>query len=78
MKTRVLEILAGVDDRMGVHDFRMVPSGGHTNLIFDITLPCQLLGQEKSIKKELDRQLNDGSPVTYYTVVTFDPEAFNQ
>ena len=78
MKTRVLEILTGVDNRMGVHDFRMVPSGGHTNLIFDITLPCQLVGQEKSIKKELDRQLNDGSPVTYYTVVTFDPEAFNQ
>ena len=78
MRERVGGILRGIDDRLGVHDFRMVASGGHTNLIFDITLPCSLTGQEKEIKKELDTQLNEGSQVTYYTVITFDPDTFNQ
>ena len=49
-----------------------------TNLIFDVTLPLRLTGQEKRIKNELDEQLNAGSPITYYTVITFDPESFNQ
>ncbi len=74
---RVCDILKDLDPRLGVHDFRMVASGGHTNLIFDIALPISLSGQEKSIKKELDRRLNEGSDITYYTVITFDPEAFN-
>lgn len=78
MKNRVCQILKAMDERLGVHDFRMVASGGHTNLIFDIVLPCQLSGEEKRVKKELDRQLNEGSSVTYYTVVNFDLEAFNQ
>jgi len=78
MKLRVCEILQDMDARLGVHDFRMVASGGHTNLIFDIVLPCQLTGQEKRIKKELDARLNENAPITYYTVITFDPESFNQ
>ncbi len=77
MKARVGDILKGIDPRLGVHDFRMVAAGGHTNLIFDITLPCSLTGQEKDIKMKLDTQLNEGAEVTYYTVITFDPDAFN-
>ena len=78
LRQQVCEILNAIDQRLGVHDFRMVASGGHTNLIFDIVLPTQLTGREAAIKKELDRRLNEGSSITYYTVVTFDLDAFNQ
>ena len=74
----VAQILGQIDPKLGIHDFRMVASGGHTNLIFDVTLPLRLTGQEKRIKQALDEKLNEGSPITYYTVITFDPEAFNQ
>ena len=70
--------LAAIDSRLAVHDFRMVVAPGHTNLIFDIALPSDLSGQEKAIKKRLDQGLNEGADTVCYTVITFDPEAFNR
>lgn len=73
----VTAILKVKDERLSIHDFRMVPGGEHTNLIFDITLPTELLGQENIIKSALENALNDLGEGTYYTVITFDPVAFN-
>ena len=70
--------LTAIDSRLAVHDFRMVVAPGHTNLIFDIALPSDLSGQEKAIKKRLDQELNEGADTVCYTVITFDPEAFNR
>lgn len=78
LREKVHGLLKSRDERLSVHDFRMVRGTGHTNLIFDVTLPMDMRGQEKAIQSELDRQLNAGSAMTYHTVITFDPEAFNQ
>ena len=78
VKAAVMGHLGRIDSRLGVHDFRMVVSPGHTNLIFDIALPDDLRGREKEIKKGLDQHLNQSSDTTYYTVITFDPESFNR
>ena len=77
MRQLVLAILHVKDSRLSIHDFRMVPGTGHTNLIFDVALPGDLLGQEDTIKTALEGALNDLGEGTYYTVITFDPEAFN-
>lgn len=73
----VTAILKVKDERMSIHDFRMVPGEEHTNLIFDITFPTELRGQENTIKSALENALNDLGEGTYYTVITFDPVAFN-
>ena len=65
------------DPRLTLHDFRMVRGGGHTNLIFDVSLPVELRGREKGFQEGLNRHLNEGSAMTYYTVITFDPAEFN-
>lgn len=72
----VTAILKVKDERMSIHDFRMVPGTEHTNLIFDITFPTELQGQENTIKSALEKALNDLGEGTYYTVITFDPVAF--
>ncbi|MBP3674676.1 MAG: cation transporter [Oscillospiraceae bacterium] len=77
MRQLVLAILHVKDARLSIHDFRMVPGTGHTNLIFDVALPADLLGQEKTIQSALEAALNDLGNGKYYTVITFDPEAFN-
>ena len=77
MRQLVLAILHVKDARLSIHDFRMVPGAGHTNLIFDVALPADLLGQEKTIQSALEAALNDLGNGKYYTVITFDPEAFN-
>ncbi len=78
MRTCVAQILAEFDMRLSIHDFRMVQGKEHTNLIFDVALPDDLFAQKKQIKTYLDTQLCDRSDTTYYTVITFDPTAFNQ
>ena len=74
---QVQEILREIDSRISIHDFRMVQGQGHTNLIFDMALPADLMSRQKEIKKKLDNRLNELGQTTYYTVITFDLASFN-
>ena len=73
MRALVTAILRVKDERLSIHDFRMVPGAGHTNLVFDVALPLALRGQEKTIQTSLETALNDLGEGKYYTVITFDP-----
>lgn len=74
----VQQLLKGQDPRISLHDFRMVRGKGHTNLVFDIALPAELMEKKKQIKKHLDEALAQREQGVYYTVVTFDIAAFNE
>ena len=77
LRSRSEELLQLRDARLSLHDFRMVRGTAHTNLIFDVSLPHDLRGQEKEIQRELNRKLNEDSAMIYHTVITFDPAEFN-
>ena len=70
------EILKRYDHRLSTHDFRMVRGTGHTNLIFDVVLPTDLHKKESDIRQYLTAELSHEN-TTYYTVITFDSDAFN-
>lgn len=78
MRSFVAGIMAQQDPRLTVHDFRMVRGKEHTNLIFDVALPYDLKGKEKQLRKGVETALEQLHQGTYYTVITFDPEAFNE
>ena len=79
LRTTIFEALQAIDTRLNLHDFRMVRGAGHTNLIFDIALPSDLTGKEKRIGESIDAALAArGDDMKYYTVITFDAEAFNR
>ncbi len=78
LRSLVQELLQQQDDRISIHDFRMVRGKGHTNLIFDMALPGELMPRQKQVKRQLDEALNAREETTIYTVVTFDLAAFNQ
>lgn len=65
------------DKRLSMHDFRMVRGGTHVNLIFDISLPYDLNSKQNEIKSFIDLKLNSLNKIKYYTVINFDPDAFN-
>ncbi len=77
LRELVSEILRRHDSRISIHDFRMVRAAGHTNLIFDIALPPELMSRSKEVKAHLDQALAKQEETVYYTVVTFDLAAFN-
>lgn len=65
------------DKRLSMHDFRMVRGGTHVNLIFDVSLPYDLNSKQNDIKSFIDQKLNSLNKIKYYTVISFDPDAFN-
>lgn len=77
MKTATERLLAGIDARLCLHDFRMVQGDSHTNLIFDVGLPEDMRGREKDICAHLEGNLSRQEGKRIYTVVTFDPASFN-
>ena len=78
MRMVVASMLRVKDAQISIHDFRMVPGAYHTNLIFDVSLPARLCGQEAELQTALENALNDLGEGQYHTVITFDPAEFNQ
>ena len=74
MRGLVAEAVHGIDSRLQIHDFRMVRGPTHTNLIFDLVVPFDLMDRKAELKRRIDErvQFEDSR---YYTVITFD-EAF--
>jgi hypothetical protein len=66
-----VSLATSLDERIRVHDFRMVPGPSHSNLIFDILLPYDLSIPIDSIKERLDEKIHAIAP-NYFTVITFD------
>ena len=77
LRTLVQHTLHQWDEKMNLHDFRVVQGIRHTNLIFDVALPHSLSGHEEAIKQSVDGALRLTQTGKYYTVITFDPEGFN-
>ena len=79
--SRLRDVVTGIlhkqDQRITIHDFRMVCGNDHTNLIFDMVLPSELMQRRFEIKEMLDRKLAGLDENKYYTVVEYDMEGFN-
>ena len=76
MRNQIEQIVREIDERLSIHDFRMVRGVGHTNVIFDMVVPFDLRAQTSFLKKTINEKLGAGGE-TYYAVITFDCEAFN-
>ena len=76
-RERLAHVIHAIDDEITIHDFRMVSGKGHTNLIFDMALPSELMPRKKQLKDTLDRQLEAEESGKYYTVITFDMSSLN-
>jgi len=77
IRSRTEQLLKACDSRLGVHDFRMVQGAGHTNLIFDIVLPTDMENRRRELQSMLEDTLSAEENTQIYTVITFDPVAFN-
>ena len=68
---KLLEVIAGIDDVIGVHDFRMVAGPSHTNLIFDVVIPCGIAKTADEVRAEICAAVEAQMPGRF-AVVTVD------
>ena len=70
-KERVAKIAAGIDPRIRIHDFRMVPGVTHTNLIFDTEIPFELKQKNEEVAREIAEKIAAEAP-DFFAVITVD------
>ncbi|NMA24041.1 MAG: cation transporter, partial [Clostridiales bacterium] len=71
LKTRIESLVEQVSPRIGVHDFRVVWSITHTNLIFDIAVPYGFERRDKELIAMISDRISALDP-TYRSVITVD------
>ncbi len=71
LKEKLAMELRTLDERLTLHDFRIVEGPSHTNLIFDVLLPADLKKSKDDILRGLYEALANEEK-TYYLIVNFD------
>ena len=70
-KELVLSILGEIDQRITVHDFRLVRGQTHTNLVFDISAPFEVRLSDGELKALLTERIKAKNEA-YVPVITVD------
>lgn len=70
-RRRVMEVVKGLDERVTIHDFRMVTGPTHTNLIFDVSVPYDVKLPEKVIVQRVQHMIK-ALDETFVPVVKVD------
>lgn len=72
LKVRMTELVKEIDERISLHDFRMVAGPSHTNLIFDVVVPFKCKMEDKELLEEIQRRVQSEIGENYFTVVQID------
>ncbi len=72
LKERCQELLRRQDNRLTLHDFRMIQGKQHMNLIFDVALPTALGNQKNQIRSELESLLSREENRVYHVIINYD------
>lgn len=65
------KLIHGIDNRLDLHDFRIVHGPTHTNLIFDLAVPCGFDKSDGEIVSLINEMLHKTRP-TFNAVITVD------
>ncbi len=71
IRHEISEIATKIDERLSIHDLRLVPGPTHTNVIFDCVVPHRFSMSEDELKAEICRFVQLNHP-EYYCVITVE------
>jgi divalent metal cation (Fe/Co/Zn/Cd) transporter len=72
LREMTAEILTGIDERLSMHDFRVVAGPSHTNLIFDVEAPFECKLTDTEIKDAIATALKARTDAVYFAVLNVD------
>lgn len=73
LKELVLKVVSAIDDRLTIHDFRIVQGPTHTNIIFDVVTPYQFPLSDQELKQKISAMLRQENP-SYYVSIDVDKQ----
>ena len=72
LKERCQTLLRQQDERLTLHDFRMIQGQRHMNLVFDVALPSDLQQRQREIRSELECALSREENRVYHVIINYD------
>ncbi len=70
-REKVKEIVLNIDDKLTIHDFRMVSGPTHTNLIFDVVVPFDFDMDDNTLTERIQEKVSEWY-CDYFTVINID------
>ncbi len=70
-RREISEIVRKIDERLTIHDLRMVPGPTHTNVIFDCVVPHKFSMSKEELSSEISRFVKQAHP-DYFCVITVE------
>lgn len=64
-------VVVGIDPSLSMHDFRLVRGPTHTNLIFDVVVPCGWNTSHSDLADEIAARIKRRNP-SFFAVITID------
>jgi len=77
LQEKTARLLQARDDRLTLHDFRMIPGRRHMNLVFDVPLPSDLRERKEEIRQGVEDALNAENPMAYHVKITYDAAEYH-
>ena len=72
LKQLCQKLLRQQDERLTLHDFRMIQGQRHMNLVFDVALPSDLRQQQRQIRSDLECALSHEENRVYHVIINYD------
>ena len=76
LKERCQALLQRQDQRLTLHDFRMIQGKLHMNLVFEVALPSDLQQRQREIRSELECALSREENRVYHVIINYDEADF--
>lgn len=76
LRGETLALVKKIDERLSIHDFRVVDGPTHTNLIFDVLMPHKFGRSAVALTDEITVKLKELNP-NYFAVITVDTSYVN-
>lgn len=71
MKKEMVKLVKAIDERLTIHDFRMVTGTTHHNMIFDVVIPADFKLSQEELKDIIQKKVWEKWP-DYYVVIDVD------
>ncbi|MFV0381383.1 MAG: cation diffusion facilitator family transporter [Breznakia sp.] len=71
MRLACASMIARIDERLKIHDFRVVKGDTHNNFIFDVSVPVAFSMSDNELKERIKKDIPQGE-IPNYVVVTIE------
>ena len=73
LRSEISDIVKKINEKLTIHDLRIVPGVTHTNVVFDMVVPFELDKEKNELRRLVSDEVRKNHP-DHVCVITLDVE----